>query len=297
METAHRYSGFLREVIRINYIDCPPPPSTASRGIILLIHGFPQTSYQFRHVVTPLANAGYRIIAPDYRGAGQSSRPASGYTKTVMASDLIALMSHLETTSKIHIVGHDIGGMVAHAYASRQLSNVASIVWGECPLPGTSAYAADRTTHQVAQFHFIFHSVPDLPEALVAGREGVYLKHFFDKLVYNSAAITDADFGHYVLAYSQPGAMRAAFQVYSAFEKDAEENKEWVKREGKCKVPCMVFSGEMSRHKEEAENMAREVYEDVEAAVVEASGHYLAEENPEGFVKQVLEFIGKHCEG
>lgn len=287
---------FSDEVIRINYIDCPPPPSTTLRGTILLIHGFPQTSYQFRHVVTPLANAGYRIIAPDYRGAGQSSRPASGYTKTVMGSDLIALVSHLGITSRIHIVGHDIGGMIAHAYASRQPSCVASIIWGECPLPGTSACAADRTTHQVAQFHFIFHCVPDLPEALVAGREGIYLKHFFDKLLYNSAAITDADFRHYVLAYSQPGAMRAAFQVYSAFEKDAEENGEWVKREGKCKVPCMVFSGDMSRHKEAAESMASEVYENIEVAVVEASGHYLAEENPDGFVKQVLDFVGKHRE-
>jgi len=123
---------------------------------------------------------------------------------------------------------------------------------------------------------------------------GFYLKHFFDKLVYNSAAITDADLEHYVLMYSQPGAMRAGFEVYRAFERDAEENQKWLKTEGKCKVPCMAFSGEMSKHKEEAESMVKEVYENVEVAVVEESGHYLAEENPEDFIRKVLDFVEKH---
>ena len=276
--------------VRLHYIDCPPSVEATSSGTLLLIHGFPQTSYQFRHVITPLAGAGYRVIAPDYRGAGESSKPASGFTKTRMAEDLRTLMiHHLGVQEKIHLVGHDIGGMVAHAYASRHPDEVASIIWGECPLPGTAIYEADKAL--VAQFHFTFHSVHDLPEALVAGREGIYLKHFFDKLLYNRAAITPLDLDLYTLMYSQPGAIRCAFEVYRAFEMDAEENRAWLREHGKCPVPAAVFSGERSRHAPEAESMAKEVYECVEVAMVEDSGHYLAEENPEDFVKKVLAFI------
>ena len=98
--------------IRIFYTECLPA-SGGTKGTILLIHGFPETSYQFRHVIGPLAEAGYRIIAPDYRGAGYSSKPPSGYTKDVLAQDLFKLVhDRLGVQDKIHVVGHDIGGMI-----------------------------------------------------------------------------------------------------------------------------------------------------------------------------------------
>jgi pimeloyl-ACP methyl ester carboxylesterase len=144
------------------------------------------------------------------------------------------------------------------------------------------------------QFHFIFHSVPDLPEALVTGREKIYLKHFYDKLAVNSGAITPADLDHYTLIYSQPRALRCAFAVYEAFDRDATDNRAWVNQHGKCKVPALAFSGSDSAHAAEAEEMVREMYENVEVAEVAQSGHYVAEENPEDFVKKVLAFIEKH---
>lgn len=108
----------LADEVTIAYIDCPTP-SSESKGTVLLIHGFPQTAYQFRHVITPISDAGYRVVAPDYRGAGHSSHPRSGYTKTVMATDLHTLLvDHLKINEPIHVVGHDIGGMIAHAYAA-----------------------------------------------------------------------------------------------------------------------------------------------------------------------------------
>src|SRR5262245_25995324 len=97
------------ESIRLNYIDYPSSTSVDYKGIILLLHGFPQTSYQFRHVVAFLSDDGYRVIAPDYRGAGNSSKPPSGYKKSQMAEDVhILVHSHLGIKEKIHIVGHDI---------------------------------------------------------------------------------------------------------------------------------------------------------------------------------------------
>src|SRR4051812_40070318 len=183
-----------------------------------------------------------------------------------MANDLIDLVhGNLGIAQPIHIVGHDIGGMIAHAYASRHPELVASIIWGECPLPGTKAYSNSKTMPTIQrQFHFVFHSVPDLPEALVTGKETIYLKHFYDKLALNTAAITPTDLKHYVLMYSQPGALRCAFAVYEAFERDAEENRAWVEEHGKCKVPALAFSGASSPHAAEAEAMVREMYENIE---------------------------------
>ena len=96
--------------------------------------------------------------------------------------------------------------------------------------------------------------------------------------------------------YAQPGAMRCAFGVYRAFERDAEENREWVEREGECKVASLVLSGEKSRHREEARGMALEVTEPemLEEGVVKGAAHYLAEESPGGFVKAVLPFLDAH---
>ncbi|KAF2877051.1 soluble epoxide hydrolase [Massariosphaeria phaeospora] len=281
------------ESIRINYIDCPPPPSKGYRGAILLIHGFPQTSYQFRHVIIPLSDAGYRVIVPDYRGAGLSSKPGSGYEKSQMAEDLHYLLHHnLKIQEKVHVVGHDIGGMIAFAYVSRYAEIVASVIWGECPLPGTELYEQIKGTPDV--FHFVFHQILDLPEALIAGREREYCKHFYDKQTYNSAAISPADLEHYALAYSQPGAMRAALGTYRAFEQDAKENREWLSAHGKVKVPSMGMVGKEFLFGPHIEKMLEETTEGAEVFVVEGSGHYIAEENPKAFIDGVLEFVGKH---
>jgi pimeloyl-ACP methyl ester carboxylesterase len=282
------------EQIRLSYLDLRrAPDSGESKGTILLIHGFPQTSHQFRHVMRPLADAGYRVIAPDYRGAGQSSKPASGYEKSQMAEDLFTLVhEHIGVKDKIHIVGHDIGGMVAFAYASRYPDYVASLIWGECPLPGSAFFEQVKSSPDA--FHFVFHCIPDLPEALIAGREAIYLKHFFDKQAYNGAAITQADLDIYANAYAQPGAMRAGLDLYRAFERDSVENRRMIETHGKMRVPTLGMAGNNFLIKQYTEAMMQEMHEGAEIAFVDDSGHYMAEENPGGFVDLVLGFVEKH---
>ncbi|GAB7327609.1 hypothetical protein MBLNU13_g11457t1 [Cladosporium sp. NU13] len=290
-----------KEPVRIAYLDHPPSPSSHGSNSppktpILLLHGFPQTSHQFRHVLPLLARAGHRCIAPDYRGAGRSSTSHTDFRKTTMAADMLALLDALAITEPVHVLGHDIGGMIAFALASRHHERVRSICWGECPLPGTSAYERSKTEDAVQFFHFIFHSVADLPEALVAGRERVYVSHFLNKITHILGAFSEADVDFYGEAYAQPGAMRCAFGVYRAFERDAEENREWVGREGKCKVPSMILSGEKSRHRVDAQEMVLEFTERelVQEGVVEGAAHYLAEESPGGLVEVVLPFLDAH---
>lgn len=98
--------------IRLHYASCRPPLEMEEKGTILLIHGFPQTWYQFRRVITPLSDAGYHVIVPDYRGAGDSTKPAqyeAVFTKAVMAEDLRILVREIEgVKGKLHVVGHDM---------------------------------------------------------------------------------------------------------------------------------------------------------------------------------------------
>jgi pimeloyl-ACP methyl ester carboxylesterase len=102
-------SPSVEDGVYLHTLTCPPPEGTKAKGTVLLIHGFPQTAYQFRRVITPISDAGYYVIAPDYRGAGSSSKPWNGYTKEIMAQDLHTLVKELGVKDKIHLVGHDIG--------------------------------------------------------------------------------------------------------------------------------------------------------------------------------------------
>lgn len=282
------------ELVRIKYVDSLPASGT-NNAIILLIHGWPQTSYQFRKVFRQLTGEGYRVIIPDYRGSGDSSKPMNldGYRKVTMATDLHSLIhNHLGVKDKVHVVGHDIGGMIAHAYASNFPEDTASITWGECPLPGTTFY--HDTKDSLRLFHFNFHKVLDLPETLVKGNERAYLKHFYDKLSYNAAAITPDDIDYYAQQYAQPGGIRASINVYRLFERDAEDNIAIRDQNGKCKIPCLTLNGDKSFLAKEAADEAAEFYEHFETAVVEDAMHYIAEENPEGFVREILNFIRAH---
>lgn len=210
-----------------------------------------------------------------------------------MAADIVYLLDHLNITEAVHVVGHDIGGMIAYAFASRYPDRTASVNWGECPLPGTQVYNEDRMSHAVEQFHFFFHAVPDLPEALVAGREEIYLNHFFDKISHNRADISQEDRETYVKMYKQPDALRCAFEIYRAFPKDAEENKQWLDEHGKSHVRALGVSGAESRHRHAMEKMMREVHQENTLSVVkvEGSGHYIAEEASEEFARVVVQFV------
>lgn len=283
--------------IRIHYVEARPGPKKVKKGTVLLIHGFPEMSYQFRHVMVPLAEAGYHVIAPDKTGHGFSSKPIGNihqqdpFTKKSLAKDLHQLlMDHVGIKDKVHIVGHDIGGMVAHAYACQFPDHVASVTWGECPLPGSTFYEEEK--HSSALWHFDFQShQPDIAVALVQGKERIYLKHFYDRLTQNQAAFTPEVVDFYVQQFSAPDALRCAFLTYRAFEIDAEHNRKWREEKGKLKLKNMVLSGGESLLARAAENMAKEFYEDVHVGLVPDSGHYLAEENPGGFVSELLRFI------
>jgi len=271
--------------LRLHYV-------TAGAGArtVVLLHGFPQTWWAWRHVWPPLVAAGFHVVAIDYRGAGRSWRPQAGYDKRTMAQDLEQLLrDHLRITGPVALVGHDIGLMVAYAYAQAYRDAVSHLAIIDAPLPGTSVFERVRANPRV--WHFAFHNARDVAESLVAGRERLYLQAFFDARVFDPSAIGEAGLDHYVAAYAAPGAMRAAFELYRAFGQDAVDNQQALRDHGKLTIPVLALWGALSNSGPLLESMMQEVAERVTGREIARSGHWIPEENPAALADALLAFL------
>lgn len=271
--------------LRIHYVEAGIGEQT-----IVLLHGFPQTWWEWRFVIPKLAEAGLRVIAIDYRGAGDSWRPATGYDKRTMAGDIYkVLKEHLQVTEPVIMAGHDIGLMVAYAYAQEYREDVSHLVVIDAPLPGTLAFDKIRSDHRV--WHFAFHAVRDLPELLIAGREREYLQSFFNYRIFNVGAISKADIDLFTAVYSAPGAIRAGLEVYRAFDQDINDNRESLRKNGKLSIPVLAIGGEISTSGSIMDDMMREVADNVVAVRIPRTAHWVVEENPGALLSEILKFL------
>ena len=256
---------------------------------VVFLHGFPSTSYEWRHVMQHLADR-YTTVAVDMRGMGDSERPPTGYDAFTMATDVRELMRGLGH-AQVFVVGHDIGAPVAYAYAAQYPDEVRRLAVLELVLAGAGLEELVRERGQQL-WHFQFQSVPNLPEALVAGRERLYMAEMFRPWTYNPAAITDEAFAEYVRAYSEPGAMRAGFDYYRQIPATAEKVRAQRAAQGKLKFPVLALAADRSMGAPGAGDPAKasieRVAEDVTYEVVKDSGHWIPEEQP-GFVAERLD--------
>lgn len=277
--------------VRLHYVSAGDGPLT-----VVLIHGYPQNWWQWRHVIGPLAEAGFRVIAVDYRGAGRSSKPEAGYDKRTMAADIHTLVrERLGIGGPLAVVGHDIGSMVAYAYALQFPDDVSHLSLSEAPLPGTKAYDQLLTIPLLSVdrlWHFRFHNAPNnLAETLTFGRERAYLDQFYDQLAFNPEAIGSEDRTRYAEAFASVGAMRAGFEVYRAFDRDAADNQAALKAHGRLRMPVLALAGEHSVLTPAVKPMMAEVAKQATVKVVPAAGHWLAEENPQAVVEALIGFL------
>jgi pimeloyl-ACP methyl ester carboxylesterase len=147
-----------------------------------------------------------------------------------------------------------------------------------------------QITRRGGIWHLAFHSVRDLPEALVQGRERLYLSWFYRMGAYNPVAISEADIDEYVRCYSAPGALRAGFEYYRAIFTDIDHNKENAKT--KLKMPVLALGGERGLSSAPLKCM-QELAEDVRGGVVERCGHWIPEERPDYLLEQLFEFFSR----
>src|SRR2546426_7991400 len=220
--------------VKIHYLKAGTGKKT-----LVLIHGFGDTS----HMWIPLFDEfgkDFTIIAPDMRGLGESSRPTAGYDKKTIASDIHELVKSLGL-EKINLVGHDIGLMVAYAYAAQYPNEVEKLALLEAPIPGIGEIWEKIYTNP-ALWHFHFVNSP-IALDLVRGRERTFLEHFWQTLSANPKAFSEAERQMYAKSYAQPGAMRAAFEYFKASNKqDAEDNRKFAAQ--KLTMPVLVIAGD-----------------------------------------------------
>jgi pimeloyl-ACP methyl ester carboxylesterase len=278
--------NYQSQTAHVNGVDIHYLTAGTGKTPLVLIHGFGETS---RMWIPLFAGFGedYTIIAPDIRGLGDSSRPASGYDKKTAAVDIHELVKSLGY-ERIDLVGHDIGLMVAYAYAAQFPAEVTKLALLEAPIPGVGEiWEQIYTNPMLWHFHFV-----DSPIALdlVKGRERLFLEHFWQTLSANPQAPAETDRQIYAKAYAQDGAMRAAFEYFKAFNRqDAQDNRQFAAT--KLPMPVLVISGDKSMGDALAVQ-AKLVADQVTAITFPDTGHWLMEERPQETAAALKKFFG-----
>jgi pimeloyl-ACP methyl ester carboxylesterase len=263
--------------VRMHYLE-------AGRGEpVILMHGFAQTSHMWRPLMKELGKS-RRVIAPDLRGFGDTTKAPAGYDKKTMAQDVHALALSLGIR-KAGIVGHDIGLMVAYAYAAQYPAEVDRIALMDAFIPGIG----DTTNLFLLQDLWHFHFYGETPLALVTGRERPYLDHFWNSFAADrTKSVSEADRKFYAGKYAQPGAMKSGMEVFRAFGQDARDNAAFAQT--KLAMPMLVLGGEKSGG-DFLIAQGRMVATNVEGVLVTGSGHWLVDEAPGQVIPKLVAFF------
>jgi pimeloyl-ACP methyl ester carboxylesterase len=251
---------------------------------VVLLHGWPQTYDEWRPILPGLAE-GHAVYACDLPGIRESTNTDDDFTKAGMAEDVHAAVTST-IAGPVHLVGHDIGLTVAYAYASAFPDDVASLTVMDAPLPGTPTYA--QLAADPRAWHFAFHRAPEVPERIVANDVEFYVTHFIESLWLSEDRLTAEEMAPYVEAYSDPDTLRAGFEVYRAFPQDAEDNA--AKITTPLPMPVLALNGGLVPQPWMLE-MMRPLATNVRGRIIEGSGHWISEEQPEALLAELTAFL------
>jgi pimeloyl-ACP methyl ester carboxylesterase len=254
---------------------------------VVLLHGYPETSYAWRKVIPELMGR-FEAVAPDLPGLGQSERLSDGYAKSVVADKIWKLTAALGF-EKFALVSADMGGPVAFRIAMEHPEAVSHFVFIESGLPGFGLEQF-MDVAKGGSWHFGFFMAAKYPEMLTAGREREFLKSFaYRDAAHVKDAVSDEDIDEYLRYYAASGGMSAGFGYYRSLLRDAQENQRWRGR--KLGAPVLAVDGEFGfRGSREA---MEQVADNVQGAVIANAGHWVAEEQPEGLLAELIPFLSR----
>lgn len=249
---------------------------------LVLVHGFGQNWYMWNRLLPELSKH-FTVIAPDMRGVGESDKPATGYDKKTMATDIHELVKQLGY-DKINLAGHDIGLMVAYAYAAQFPNEVKKLALMDALLPGI-----EPVWSQVkgSAWWFGFFAFPVSGE-LVAGQERKFLTNFWPVVGHVKDAFTTEETNEFIRAYATTGGTTGAFHWFGAFEQDAKDNIELAKT--KLKMPLLAMGGEYFGAAFLADH-SKLVAENVTASNIKGAGHWVVQENTAQVQQDLLQFF------
>ena len=250
---------------------------------VILLHGYAETSRMWRPLIPRLAGK-FTVIAPDLPGIGDSEIPKDGSDMATAAVRIHALARSLGI-EKARVVGHDIGLMVAYAYAAQFPAEVEKLVLMDAFLPGVAGWEAIYNHPRL--WHFRFNG--PTPESLVKGRERTYYEYYWNEFAADKThSIPEADRVAYTVAYARPGRMRAGWAYFVSFQKAAKDFEELSRT--KLTMPVLSIGGAKANGAALAEQ-TKIVAVDATTVVLENTGHWLMEENPQGTMDALVKFL------
>ncbi|MDR3442326.1 MAG: alpha/beta hydrolase [Legionella sp.] len=252
---------------------------------VVLLHGYTQTGHMWLPIVAELAQ-NHTVIIPDLRGAGASEKALTGYDKKTMAQDIHVLIRSLGF-EHCAVAGHDIGLMVAYAYAAQFPNETTRLILMDAFLPGIGDWKNVWLMRDLWHFHFY----GETPLALVKDRERIYFEHFWNDFAANpQQSVPEGDRQIYTVAYAQSGGMRAGFEYFKNFEQDAKDFAEFSKKP--LEMPVLILTGEMASGTFLIEQ-AHLVANQVQGKIIKGSGHWLMEEAPNQVIPDIIEFFNQ----
>ena len=263
--------------VQLRYLNAGHGPT------VILLHGYAETSRMWKPII-PLLAEKFTVVAPDLPGIGDSAIPADKIDMKTSASRIHELVRSLGV-EKARVVGHDIGLMVAYAYATQFPTETEKLVVMDAFLPGVAGWEAIYNAPNV--WHFRFNG--EYPEALVKGRERTYFEYFWNVFAADKThSIPEADRKAYTEAYARPGRMRAAWAYFASWPQLAKDFAQLS--QNKLTMPVLSIGGEKSLGNELAEQM-KLVATDVTVVVLKDTGHWILEERPKETTDALIKFL------
>ena len=265
------------EGVKLHYL-------TAGHGpTLILLHGYTQTSRMWKPII-PLLAEKFTVIAPDLPGIGDSAIPKDGLDMKTAAIRLHSLAKSLQI-EKARVVGHDIGLMVAYAYAAQFSTETEKLVLMDAFLPGVAGW--ETAYNHPGSWHFRFNG--PTPEALVRGRERIYFEHFWNDFAADKKrSLSKADRAAYTAAYARPGRMRAGWAYFVSFGQAAKDFAQLSQM--KLSMPALAIGGDKANGELLGQQM-KIVASDAKVVVLKKTGHWVLEENPKGTTEALINFL------
>jgi pimeloyl-ACP methyl ester carboxylesterase len=265
------------EGVKLHYL-------TAGHGpTLILLHGYTQTSRMWKPII-PLLAEKFNVIAPDLPGIGDSAIPKDGLDMKTAAIRIHALAKSLGI-EKARVVGHDIGLMVAYAYAAQFPTETEKLVLMDAFLPGVAGW--ETAYNHPGIWHFRFNG--PTPEALVRGRERIYFEHFWNNFAADKKrSLSKADRAAYTAAYARPGRMRAGWAYFVSFGQAAKDFAQLSQM--KLSMPALAIGGDKANGELLGQQM-KIVASDAQVVVLKKTGHWVLEENPRGTTDALMNFL------
>jgi len=260
---------------------------------LVLLAGFPESWFAWRHVMSHLADK-YRIIAIDLPGQGDTDKPLSGYDTQTVATRLHAFVASLELGSYF-LAAHDVGAWVAFPYAMMYGDEIRAMTLMDAGIPGVSLpdKLPSDSDKSWKTWHFSFHAVADLPEALLAGRERIYLEWFFREKTVNYRCYGEAEIAEYERLLKAPGGLRAGLAFYRALSRSAAQNAE-LARQRRLTMPVLGLSADQGSVPDMAATL-RAFGDEIYSQQITDCGHFQPEEQPEAVARALELFFGQYA--